>query len=955
MRPPPLPLPKQGSSSDSVPKSGGASMRVLNVKNEKEKTGRQSFSCAECRRLKLKCSREWPCTSCEKRGCAQICPNGEMRTGKGKRLILADTAELHQRISLLEVALAQAHGKSSSTPHPLLESPYLFSPREGTSTRPYARPGGKDGNDAPRPGEDDLLQGAFGTLTIGQEGQATFVGSFAGSEYLREGEDSGDEIDARLQTPLPGAGISNAGMATPPATAAGGQWTGDDRDGDELDAGLGLHSSLFAGGDVQFDLEALRKELPDYDREGRALVESYWENVNWQYQVIPRTMFENDHVLNAYDTASPANAHKLACVFLVMALGAMFDLNRPPFHPRGEQLFLFGRACISTLGIEHASPATVQAMHLMGSYILNDKRGNGAEVFWPILGTAIKIAQSLGLHRDGSHFGLSEYEIEERRQVWWEVVTYDRLQALCFGRPCSTSYKWSDTKMPEVSELIGDEDGFHRAKYGLMHLMERVIDIQTQTAAVSYAAVAQLDLDLREYKKNLPDLLLPNVPIQDLPLERNVHPHLVIHRFGIRLQIAQMRLLLNRPLFARALKDFPGDPSHSKLGTSFVALFESAQEIVQLVKALVIYHPSLVARWWFFWFHAFSSAVCLAAIAIRAPTCAFASPSFHGMSIVCDISAAAREGCRAKKGLPILLRLRKRAHEALVAASRSKKSKTTGEGSGEEDDLSHLVGSAKLRRVQAHARRRSASIPGVGSGSGGSGQMAGGVGAGGMDGTPSPGSGGSVATSATLAEAGFYEGIVPPFPREQGSSASTTGGASSYGHQPLRAPAAWMGDDQMADYGEGSGSGNVGNGVNGFEMGQAQGQHHGPSNSIGGAPPAPWMYMQEYNSSGQEVSPSTVELGTSQGAGTSPAYDSSMVDMDMSMALGMGMMGGGIGMGMMGAGAGGSGSGDAGMPQHDGAGESHQGQGHGPAGVFSPENEIFGFDFEAFVNTMGSG
>jgi hypothetical protein len=63
--------------------------------------------------------------------------------------------------------------------------------------------------------------------------------------------------------------------------------------------------------------------------------------------------------------------------------------------------------------------------------------GNGAEIFWPMLGAAVKTAQSvslpytsailsaddqLGLHRDGTAFGLSEYEIVERRQVWWEVV-----------------------------------------------------------------------------------------------------------------------------------------------------------------------------------------------------------------------------------------------------------------------------------------------------------------------------------------------------------------------------------------------------------------------------------------------------------------------------------------------------------------------------------------------------
>ena len=49
-----------------------------------------------------------------------------------------------------------------------------------------------------------------------------------------------------------------------------------------------------------------------------------------RYQILPRPMFDSDHLLNAYDTEAPANAHKLACVFLVMAIGVMFDLSRPP-------------------------------------------------------------------------------------------------------------------------------------------------------------------------------------------------------------------------------------------------------------------------------------------------------------------------------------------------------------------------------------------------------------------------------------------------------------------------------------------------------------------------------------------------------------------------------------------------------------------------------------------------
>ncbi|WVR09794.1 hypothetical protein IAU60_006870 [Kwoniella sp. DSM 27419] len=920
-----LPNHSGGEASSSGAGQPGSSARpVANLKTDKDKPGRQSFSCAECRRLKLKCSREWPCTSCEKRGCAQICPNGEMRTGKGKRLILADTAELHQRISLLEVALAQAHAKTTSTAHPLLESPYLFSPRDNTSSRPYPRPNVKaEPNTAGPKDEDDVVEGAFGTLTIGEEGHAKFVGSFAGSEYLREEGVTDDEESSQSDLDVhPGDSAPNGRLPliTPPATAQGDWQSLQDVNGQ---GGLGLHPALFGGGDAQPSIDMLRQELPDYNLEGRALVESYWDNVNWQYQPIPRQMFQTDHVMSAYDTESPPNAHKLACVFLVMAIGAMFDLNRQPFHPRGEQLFRLGRACIGTSGIEHCSPATVQALHLMGTYILNDKRGNGAEVFWPILGTAVKVAQSLGLHRDGSHYGLSRYEIEERRQVWWELVTYDRLQALCFGRPCATSDRWSDTKVPEAADLIGDEDGFHRAKYTLITMMERVIDVQTQPNAVSFSAVMQLDSELKEFKKNLPELLMPTVAIQDLPLDRDIDPHLVIHRLGIRLQVAQMRLLLNRPLFARALKGCPDDPSRSKLGPSFIALFESAHEIVQLVKTLVIYHPSLVARWWFFWFHAFSSAVCLAAIVIRAPKCAFASPAFHGMSIVCDISAAAREGCRAKKGLPILLRLRKRAHDALSAATRLKeRSNPEVTTTTEEDDLSHLAGSAKLRRIQLSTPRRAGSSP---NGPNASAGHVHGVG----ENTPSPTSGVSIATSATLAEPGVYEGVVPGFPADQ----------SMYPTQqlpPLATTSTWVPEDPMNH--------------TGYPMGS-------PSAGFPGMVPG-----QGFSS----------PLGQSQslpGPGFQPEFDMQLgVDMDMSIAFGIDRSMGDRGQSHQNGNGHPHGYGqmngqDQPFIYRPGPGHEEQpnggvvgqyAQAHGQ-GVFSPDTEVYGFNFEDFVNQMGGG
>jgi len=59
-------------------------------------------------------------------------------------------------------------------------------------------------------------------------------------------------------------------------------------------------------------------------------IASSCRSADGRYQIIPRAMFDDDHLLHAYDNTSAPNAHKLACVFLVMAIGVMFDLQRPP-------------------------------------------------------------------------------------------------------------------------------------------------------------------------------------------------------------------------------------------------------------------------------------------------------------------------------------------------------------------------------------------------------------------------------------------------------------------------------------------------------------------------------------------------------------------------------------------------------------------------------------------------
>lgn len=85
------------------------------------------------------------------------------------------------------------------------------------------------------------------------------------------------------------------------------------------------------------------------------------------------------------------------------------------------------------LGLEHAltradflthpNLTLVQAFVI---FLLLLRRHDNPRFVWMLTGLAIRMAQSIGLHRDGSHFpSLSPFEVEMRRRVWWALLLID--------------------------------------------------------------------------------------------------------------------------------------------------------------------------------------------------------------------------------------------------------------------------------------------------------------------------------------------------------------------------------------------------------------------------------------------------------------------------------------------------------------------------------------------------
>lgn len=76
------------------------------------------------------------------------------------------------------------------------------------------------------------------------------------------------------------------------------------------------------------------------------------------------------------------------------------------------------------------------------------RRNSDARVIWTLTGLVVRIAQTIGIHRDGSHFALPPFEVEMRRRLWWQVCILDTRASEDHGCDPTIIEQSFDTEMP---------------------------------------------------------------------------------------------------------------------------------------------------------------------------------------------------------------------------------------------------------------------------------------------------------------------------------------------------------------------------------------------------------------------------------------------------------------------------------------------------------------------------
>ncbi|KAJ3855656.1 hypothetical protein EV368DRAFT_34161 [Lentinula lateritia] len=616
---------------------------------------RGEVSCAECRRLKLKCDKKLPCSSCVRRGVHSICPNGKMAAGQGTRFVLADTSQLHtkitemgQRIRQLEDALAISHSGITNETHPLLRDELLsikFGPENGTTSP------------AP-PSRDPSVESidAFGTLTIFDRDLSKYFGRSAGSEKLKYLQ-AGAEMEPSW---IPDDDQSSTSMLTQDILRL---------------------SNLFpmcAEANSEKTMDILFSHLPEQPR-AWALCETYLEQGAWQFQPIRRDELIDEILVPIYrsrkerassDSNQPhvISPHRLASLYIVFAIGALVDLTLDPYSSEAESFALLCRAAISLRSVfDSPEICTVQTISLLAHYQTFAGKRYTLDAAWTVMSLAAKLAQSVKfLDRDGSRWDFDAKTVDRRRSLFYELFCSEQFHSLAIGRPPALRPSYVDCEFPTDDVPMMDEEGklqmgYFQWKYEFCRdILAQVLELTLTAELPSYQTILDLDRKVRE--KTLPAHLNVFMSAED----EHCTPAAYMRRCNLGQYRSVTLLFLHRSFFAQAMLDHPVNPLRSPYAPSFLAAYRCASGVIKSSLNHYDRFPDLCRRWWNVGSQSFLilNQIIVGSIVTRSPSSAMAPNAFIELGLACDLFEKCNsDSRRSRSGLAILNRLRDKAFQ----------------------------------------------------------------------------------------------------------------------------------------------------------------------------------------------------------------------------------------------------------------------------------------------------
>ncbi|KAI1427110.1 hypothetical protein F5Y12DRAFT_197536 [Xylaria sp. FL1777] len=405
-------------------------------------------SCVVCRSRKVRCNKESPCSNCRRAGIPCVVPSADRPPRWARRLerfahnaaagersaqAAAPTVQVMERLRNLEnlvkelsSQLEQAHALSNSS----------------TGNSPASSTNDRDGDHQTATSftaGGGTIQSQFGRLVLKDGGRSRYVSSGFWSRVNDELD--GIKIDAQH---LAEADLDSSEGEYPSGTSPSTHNT--ERIASDRHAFLFRHNLNPPGPDPR-ELHPLPSQVP-------FLLDVFSENVNLIVQIVHMPTINKMARRSRGNDGTPTSPSQEALMFAIYyaAIASMEDddvLNN--FGSTKTDLTRKYR-----LGLEHAlaradflNKPDIVLVQAFAIFLLLVRLHESPRFIWMMTGLVIRMAQSLGLQRDGTHFQhLTPFEVDLRRRVWYALCSLDVRASEDQGTDFTIQIGSFDTKLP---------------------------------------------------------------------------------------------------------------------------------------------------------------------------------------------------------------------------------------------------------------------------------------------------------------------------------------------------------------------------------------------------------------------------------------------------------------------------------------------------------------------------
>ncbi|KAF8638943.1 hypothetical protein AX16_010417 [Volvariella volvacea WC 439] len=602
-------------------------------------------------RSKLKCDRVFPCQSCIRRGCAEICPEGTLAATKGNKVLMAHAQRLTEQVKALtervhELELALEHAQTEA---------------EKTGMR---IPEGQIGS-----ASHYRLMFQSATNEHSENYSPRFQDSL---EFLRN-----------LLSPFEG--------------------DADKFNLKQLDLPPEIVDLVNA---FPFGLKECQSAktifLPYFPTKERAeeLANAYYHDIAWLHDPVIQDDFF-DHILGPiYGSPGPVDLHQvhphcLSIFFTVLANGVAFGSYSSSVLI-SRRYYAMARAAFSLQNPFHeASCVTIQALFMIIRLMYTIDLA-GYEERWILSGLCARLSQVFGLQREETTSNINPNEIQRRRRIFWELITWELWTSLVSGRPPAlltqhTTCPMPDEHIPHDSGSSLCNRGWHewKYKYTASCLSLSVTNLSSGTAP--YPVILDIDKAIRAFPD--PDIL------NTTPERASGGEHLSLQYFPNAMQqysavcFKEGNLLhLHRAHFIQAVKERSDDPLQHTYGASVMAIFHSARRLSTGLRSLYSVYPRNSAQCWFFWANMYSACLVLGTLIVESPTCSLAEASLRELEVGAKLYDEASRPCRPPETVSILQKLVERASQAYAAAKNVISNTSLSQASSSQAQRSQSLG-----------------------------------------------------------------------------------------------------------------------------------------------------------------------------------------------------------------------------------------------------------------------